>query len=132
MAVAACLLTVCVEALRHYQVERILRTRHGDVQQPSLFLDLVALADRQVARNAAVDDVEHEHLRPFLSLGRMDGGEDEIVLIQVRRPGQVAGGVRRIKRQLGEELLPRGVAGRDLFQLKEVGATNLGVFVESL
>ena len=35
--------------------------------------------------HAAVDDVEHVHRSPLLSLGRMDGRQDQVVLVQVRR-----------------------------------------------
>jgi hypothetical protein len=40
MAVASAPLAVCEEALRDHEVQMILRPRHGNVQQPPLFLDL--------------------------------------------------------------------------------------------
>ena len=38
----------------------------------------------------------------------MDGGEDEIILIEQRLAGAVAGRLRRIERELGEEAFPAG------------------------
>ena len=67
---------------------------------------------REVGRDAAVDGVEHEHRLPFLALGRMDGREDQIVLVEQRRAGLVAGGVRRIERELGQEALARADSSR--------------------
>ena len=51
--------------------------------------------------------VQHEDRRPFLALGGMDGGEDQVVLVELRHAGLVAGGVRRVERQLGQEALAR-------------------------
>ena len=59
---------------------------------------------------------------PFLALGRMDGGEDQVVLVEERHAGLVAGRVGRVEGQLGQEALARGVAGGDLLELQEVGA----------
>ena len=61
----------------------------------------------------------------------MDGGQDQIVLVEQRDAGLVAGRVRRIERQLGEEALARRIAAGDLLELDQVGAPCLGVFVSS-
>ena len=55
----------------------------------------------------------------------MDGREDQIVLVEQRRAGLVAGGVRRIERQLGQEPLARRIARGDLLELHEIGLRAL-------
>ncbi len=63
---------------------------HRHVEQPALFLDLLVEPVRQVGRDAAVDRVEHVHRLPFLALGRVDGRQDQVVLVEQRRarPGR--------------------------------------------
>ncbi len=60
----------------------------------------------------------------------MDGGEDEVILVEQRRPRLVAGGVGRVERQLGQEALARGIAGGDLLELEQVGG-GCGVLVDA-
>ena len=117
MPVAVRVLPVREEALRHDEVQIVLGARHGDVEQPPLLLDLGRRAGAEVGGDAAVDDVEHEDRLPFLPLGGVDGREDEIVLVEQRRAGLVAGGVGRIERELGEEALARRIAAGDLLEL---------------
>ena len=131
MPVAVRVLAVREEALRHDEVQVVLGARHGDVEQAPLLLDLGGRAGAEIGGDAAVDDVEDEHRLPLLPLGRMDGRQDQIVLVLQRRAGFVAGGVRRIEGQLGEEALARGVAGGDLLQLHEIGAARRGVLVHA-
>ena len=76
--------------------------------------------------------VEHEHPRPFLPLGRVDRRENEIILVDERRPGLAAGGFGRIQRELGEEALARGIGGCDLGQLHKVGLTKDRVVMDAL
>ena len=52
----------------------------------------------------------------------MDRRQDQVVLVEQRRAGLVAGRVRRIERQLGQEALAGRVAGGDARELREVGA----------
>ena len=90
----------------------ILGARHGDVEQPPLLLDL---GDWPVPRSdghAAIDGIEHEHRFPFLALGGMDGREVQIILVEQRHAGLVAGRVRRIERQFGQKPLAGGIALR--------------------
>ena len=61
----------------------------------------------------------------------MDGREDQIILVEQRRAGLVAGGVRRIERQFGQEALARRIAGRDLLELQEIGLAHRGVVVDA-
>jgi hypothetical protein len=60
----------------------------------------------------------------------MNGRQDQIVLIGQRHAGLVAGRIGRIERQLGEEALARRIAAGDLFELDQVGAPGLGIFVD--
>ena len=62
----------------------------------------------------------------------MDGRQDQIVLVEQRHAGLVAGGVRRIERQLGEEALARRIAAGDLLELDQVGAAGLGILVDAV
>jgi hypothetical protein len=61
----------------------------------------------------------------------MDRRQDEVVLVEQRHTGLVAGGVRRIQRQFGQKPLAGWIAARDLFKLDEVGAPRLGVLVNA-
>src|SRR5262249_61142681 len=96
------------EALRRDQVQVILGAGHGDVEQAALFLDLRRRARGEIRRNAAVDRIEEEHSLPLLPFGRMDGREDQIILVDERRTGLVAGRGWRVERELGEEALACG------------------------
>ena len=102
-------------------MQLVLGPRHGDVEQPPLLLDLGRRAGAEIGRDAAVDDIEHEDRLPFLPLGGMDGGEDQIILVEQRHAGLVAGRVRRVERQFGQEALARRIAGRDLLELQKIG-----------
>ncbi len=43
--------------------------------------------------------------RPFQALGGVDGGNDQEILIQAGRPGQVGGRDRRVQGQLGDRVV---------------------------
>src|SRR5207237_6593840 len=95
-------------------------------------LELGGGAGSQVGRHAAVDHVEDVHRLPFLALGRVDGRQDQIVLVQQRHTGLVAGRVRRIQGEFRQEAFARGISAGYLFKLNEVGAPDLGVFVDAV
>ena len=124
MPVAERRLPIREEAVRCDQVQRVLGPRHGDIEQPTLLLDLSRRAGAEVRRHAAIDDVEHEDRFPFLALGRMDGGEDQVILIEQRHTRLIARGIRRIEGEVGQKARPRRVARRDLLELQQVGLTN--------
>ena len=44
----------------------------------------------KLRREVAVGDVEQENRVPFLALSRMDGGQHEVILVEIRRSGEVA------------------------------------------
>ena len=131
--VALRVLAVGEEALRHDRdADRPWRasSRHRAAGAPPRSPRVRAGAE--IGRNAAVDDVQHEDRLPFLALGGMDRREDQIVLVEQRHAGLVAGGVGRIERQLGQEALARRIAGGDLLELEQIGAARLGVLVDAL
>ena len=132
MPVAVLRLLGDVEALRHHQVQVGPRARHRHVQQPALFFDFALLPGGQVGRHAAVDHVEQEHGLPFLPLGRMDGGQDQVVLVALRRARFVAGGLGRVECELGQETFARAIAAGHLRELGEVTPADCGVVVQSL
>src|SRR5207247_1253 len=76
-----------VESVRVEQVQMVARSRHRDVEQAALLLDLLWCPGRHVRRYAAVNHVEHIHHVPFLALSGMDRREDEIVFVEVRVGG---------------------------------------------
>ncbi len=51
--------------------------------------------------------LRHQDRFPFLALGGVNGREHQIILVEQRRPGLVAGGIGRIERELGQEALAR-------------------------
>ena len=124
VAVAALCLVVHVEALRHHQHQRVLGARHGDVEQPPLLLDLLGAAGRHVRGDAAVDDVEDVDRLPFLTLGGVDGRQDQVVLVEQRRAGLRARRARRIEREVGEERFARGIARSDAHELVEIAGAH--------
>jgi hypothetical protein len=114
MPVAGRRLSMGEETLRDDQVQTVLRPRHRDIKQSAFLLDLVGRTDAEIRGNAAVDRIEHEDRTPFLTLGRMDGREDQIILIEQRYAGLAGGRVRRIERQFGQEPLARQPCARFL------------------
>src|ERR1700692_4248133 len=84
VAIAVAPLLMGEEALRHDQMELVLGARHRDVKETPLLLDLGTRAGSEIRGQATVHDVESKHRLPFLPLGGMNGGEDEIVFVQQR------------------------------------------------
>src|SRR5690606_2627578 len=72
------------------------------------------------------------HDVPFAALGRVDGAEDEVILLQAGRAGQVGGGGRRVDRQLSDEPASRAVTARDLFELLDVAQADGRVLIPVL
>src|SRR5688572_21029216 len=107
----------------------IARACHRDVEQASLFLDLIGCADREVGWNATVDDVEHEHRAPLLALRRVDRRQHEPVFIDHRWPRVIAGRARWIEGEVIEKAAARGVRPRDRFELREITEPRFGAVV---
>ena len=62
----------------------------------------------------------------------MDRRQDQVVFVEQGYARLIAGGIGWIKRQLCEEAFARWIAARDLFELDQVGATGLGILVDSV
>ena len=93
------------EALWHDEAQIVFRARHGDVEQPPLLLYLGGSSGAKIGWYAAVNNVEDEYRSPFLTLGGMNRGKDQVILIEAWHARLVTRGVRRIERQLGEKAL---------------------------
>jgi hypothetical protein len=61
------------------------RTRHADVEQPPLFFDFFGVAGSEIRWDAAIDHVQNVNASPFPGLGRMDRGQDRVILVEPRR-----------------------------------------------
>lgn len=81
------------------------------------FLNLFLTPGSHIRGNAAVDRIEHGDPFPFLTLCRMDGGQDQVILVQQRHAGLVAGGIWRIKRQSRRKTFATRIGRGDLLQL---------------
>jgi hypothetical protein len=132
MAITVSPLAMREETLRHKEVEFVAGARHCDVKKPTLLLDFGCRAGGKIGGDTPVDHIQHEHGAPFLSLGGMNGGKDQIVFIEQRRPRLVAGRVGRVERQFGQKLLARPVAGGDLLELNEIRPPCWRVVVEAI
>src|SRR5437868_13795623 len=111
MAIALRILAVREEPLRYHQMQIVLCPGHRDIEETAFLFDLGGGPGAKIRRQAAIDHVEHKYRFPFLSLGRMDRREDQVVLVKERHTGLVAGRVGRVERQFGEKTLPRWIAG---------------------
>src|ERR1700720_3844507 len=130
MTVALRVLAVSEETLRDYEVEIVSGARHRDIEEAPLLLDLFRSAGAEVRWYASINHIQHEHRLPFLALGRMNGREDQIILVEQWRTGLVAGRVRRIEREFCQEPFPRGVSARNLFELDQIGSPRHSVLME--
>ena len=109
----------------------VLGARHGDIEQPPFFLDLGARSGGEVGRQAAVDRVQHEDRLPLLPFRRMDGGEDEVILVEQRQRR-----TRRWWRPAGRASARSGsVRGSDRSQaicsVARIGLAQLRVFMDA-
>ncbi len=62
----------------------------------------------------------------------MDRGQSEKILIEHRSPGQIAGGVGRIERQLREEALAGRILPRQQLELIEIPQARVEVLIDAL
>ena len=80
--------------VRHTQgcveVELISSSRNGDVEQPLFLFETFWCAQRHVDGDRAVNDMGDVDDGPLEAFGRVDGRDHQIVLIEMRRPGQIA------------------------------------------
>src|ERR1700680_1422664 len=82
VAAAEAMLVGAEETQRLNQMQMLLGTGHGDIKQTALFLDLRRIAGGHVRGDAAIDELQHIDRVPFLTLGRMDRRQDQIILVE--------------------------------------------------
>ena len=124
VAIALRALAVDEETLRHNEVQIVLGARHRDIEQPALFLDFRRRAGAEIGRHAAVDHVQHDTPTSTPGPWRNGSSTGSDSPRRAAAAGLVAGGVRRIERQFGQEALARGIAARDLLELDQIGAAQ--------
>jgi hypothetical protein len=62
----------------------------------------------------------------------MDRRQDQVVLVEVRYAGLGTRGVGRIEREFCQEALSRGIAGRYLLELDQIGTPRDRILVDAL
>src|SRR5665811_1908040 len=100
-----------VEPLRNRDMEMILRPGERNVEKAPFLFEASWIGERHVRRDVPVRSVNHEHGPPLPALRRVDRGENEVVVVEMRRYGQVAGAGRWVERDLGEKATPRSIFG---------------------
>src|SRR5256885_2682987 len=118
--------------MRLDEVEVIARSRHRDVQQPPLLLDLFFAPRRHVRGNTAVDHVQDVDDVPFLALGRMDSRENQVILIDERVASEIAERFGGIQREIREEALAALVIAGEALERFQSADANRGSLVKSL
>ena len=81
VAVAPLGLLVRVKTLRNNQQQLVLGAGHGDVEQAPFLFNLFVVGGGHVGGDAAIDHVQNVNGLPFLTFGRVNGREDQIVLV---------------------------------------------------
>src|SRR6266481_4398663 len=87
MTAAMAVLVRKVEPPRLQQMKMLARSCHRHIEKPALLVDLFGFAACHIRRNTAVDKIENKDRIPFLPLGRMNGRQDQIVLVELRPAG---------------------------------------------
>src|SRR5215831_6764910 len=120
VAAAEAMLVGAEEPQRLNQMQMLLGTGHGDIQQAALFVDLRWLVGGHIRGDAAINEVQHVNSVPFLPLGRMDCRQDQIILVELKTAGVGAARIGRVECHLGEEAFAARVTHGNLFELVEV------------
>ncbi len=111
----------------------VLRARHADVEQAALFFDELRLAGRELVREAAVDDVEQDTPCPTPCPWRSGSSTaSRYSSSSERLAREIAGGIRRIERELREEALAIRILARQQLELIEIADARVEVFVQPL
>ena len=69
MPVTIATLLMGIEALRHDDVQMILRSRHRNIEEPPFFFDLSRAANRQIGWYTTVHAIKNENRLPLLPFG---------------------------------------------------------------
>ena len=62
----------------------------------------------------------------------MDRRQDQVVLIQERHAGLIAGRARWVEGEFRKEAFAGRISASDLFELNEIGTPNLCIFVDAI
>ena len=111
----------------HRQI--VLGASERDVEQSELLVETIALVKGHVGWDVAVRGVDERDGSPLTSLGRMDRREDQVVVIEMRSTGQVAGSLGRIDDELREKPLSVRVGSRGRRKLVEISEPRSRVVV---
>jgi hypothetical protein len=103
------------------------RPRKADVEESSLLVEALVAREGHVGGEVAVGGVDQVNDVPLESLSGVDRAQDEVVLVQSRRAGEVGARLRRVEGELGGEPLETGGLGRGVDQEREVVQAWLGV-----
>ena len=121
-----------VVAERDRHREHVLGAGQRHVHQPALLLEAAGLGERHVGRHVAVGGVDQVDGPPLAPFGGVDRAEDQVVVVQMRGIGEVAGAVGRVEGQLGEEAAPPAVLGGEVAQPIQVAEPRVGGVVVAL
>ena len=88
---------------RHVHPQVVAGAGDRDVEQPVFLVEAVVVVQRHVGRERAVDGVEEVNGVPLQAFGRVDGGQDEVVVVELGRLGVVGGCGRGVQGDLGDE-----------------------------
>ena len=114
-------------------VQLIARTRHRDIQQATLFVDLCFVARCARHRKNPVCGPDDKHHVKLFSLGRVCRGENErIVVVFVAADGEILRVRRRLERERGQKCCTIRIAGRNHFQLIQIREPRWRVVVRCL
>src|SRR6267143_3472511 len=119
-----------IAPMRLYQDKLIPRAGHRDVEQAPLLFDLLLAPRGHVRRNTAVHDVQHDHGLPFLSLRRMDGRKDQVLLIDQWISCQVTQSFGWIESQVAQKGFSCLVIVAEVFEGLEVGEAYCGSLIQ--
>jgi hypothetical protein len=77
-----------------------------------------------------IDDVEQIDRLPLLALCGVDRRQDQIIFVEQWHAGLIAGCVRRIQREFGQETFASRISGGDRFQLEQISPARLGILMD--
>lgn len=97
VAITQSALLVNIETMRNHEMQVVLGARHCHVQKTALFIDVGLAPSAEVGRDATIHHIEDEYARLLLSLGGMNCGKDQVVLVQQGWTGLVTGCCGRIE-----------------------------------
>src|ERR1039458_3729545 len=89
-----------VEASRHIHVKSAAWSRERDVEEAALLGDPLLGSGVHVSGEVAVVGSDEVNGIPFKALGRVDGAEHQVVLVEVWPPRQIGGGGGRVEHEL--------------------------------